>query len=125
MKRTLVSFILMLSIVAASAQFETRKGLFNIGVDGGVQFTDIQSSGTIFQPSSKMGYAIGVFGDYYISNDFRLRLALNFDNRAFQINSNVPLLDTAGNIGNSYYLYQVDYKLNYLTIPIGIIYTRG
>lgn len=117
--------VILLSSINAHAQFETRKGQFNVGVDGGVQFTDIQSNGNIYQPSSKIGYAIGVFGDYYVSNDFRLRLGLNYDNRAFQLNSDLPLLDTAGNVGSSYYLYQVDYSLNYLTIPFGIIYAKG
>lgn len=125
LNRMMVLGLLVISVNFASAQFETKKGQFNIGVDGGIQFTDIRSFGSIYQPSSKIGYTIGAFGDYYISNDFRLRLALNFDNRAFQINSNLPLADTSGKIGNSYYLYQVDYKLNYLTIPFGVIYTRG
>jgi hypothetical protein len=121
----MLACILMLSVLDLSAQFETRKGKFNIGVEGGVQFTDISTSGSIYQSTSGLGYALSAFGDYYISNDFRLRMALGYDNRAYQMNASLPLADTAGNIGNSYYLYQVDYSMNYLTIPVGIVYTRG
>jgi hypothetical protein len=121
----LLGCILLLSARDISAQFETRKGKFNIGVEGGVQFTDISTNGSLYRPTSGLGYAISAFGDYHISNDFRLRVALGYDNRAYQMDASMPLADTAGNIGNSYYFYQVDYTMDYLTIPIGILYTRG
>jgi hypothetical protein len=121
----LISGFLAFSQEEGFAEFETRKGSFNVGAEGGVQFTNIRSSNSVFQSTGKMGYTIGAFGDYYFTNNLRLRVALNYDNRAFQINSSLPLLDTAGKVGASYYLYQVDYSLNYLTIPVSIIFNRG
>ncbi len=107
------------------AQVLSKKGLFNLGVEGGMQFTNIRDFSSLYQASSGIGYSIGGYAEYNISNDFKVRGGLYFDNRVFQLNGNFPFIDSTGKVLQSYYLYQADYKMNYLTIPLYIIYQRG
>lgn len=129
--KLLIGIIMFLFFTPVSlfAQEIEKKGHFAIGAEGGVQITNIKGfSG--YSATSKVGYSAGVFGDYYLNNDFKIRLGAYFDNRKFELERYQPGL--ANEIGDSvyityrsWYLYQVDYGLNYLTIPIGIIYSKG
>lgn len=124
----LITLFFFYTQTAFSQGFEptTKKGLFNIGIEGGVQFTSINSYSSFYVPSSKVGFTSGLFSEYYVSNDFKLKLAFLYDDRPFELTGNLLFADTSGqNISNSYYLYQSDYKVNYLTIPIGIGFERG
>ena len=104
----------------------TRKGSFNIGAEGGVQFTNIKDVNSFYNPSSNTGFTAGLFGEYYVSNDFKVKLGAIYDSRGFDMDATVIFPDTAlQTLSNSYYLYQVNYKVNYLTLPIGIGYERG
>ena len=104
----------------------TKKGLFNIGFEGGLQFTSINSYSSFYVPTSKVGFTSGLFGEYYVSNDFKLKLPFLYDNRPFELTGDLLFADTSGQkISDSYYLYQAGYKVNYLTIPIGIGFERG
>ena len=104
----------------------SKKGKFNIGAEGGVQFTNIKSYNGFYQPRSKVGFSAGLFGEYYISNVFKVKIGAYYDNRAFELYGERTFADTSNTqYSHSYHLYQVDYKLNYLTIPIGIGYERG
>jgi len=108
-----------------TAQGISKKGLFNIGVEGGVRFTNIREFSPIYQVNSRMGYSVGAFMEYFMIKDLKIHVGAFYDNRAFQLLGNFPFVDSTGNILKSYYLYQVDYKLNYLTLPISIQYQRG
>ena len=108
-----------------TAQGDSNKGLFNIGVEGGVRFTNIREFSPIYQVNSRMGYSVGAFMEYFMIKDLKIHVGAFYDNRAFQLLGNFPFVDSTGNILKSYYLYQVDYKLNYLTLPISIQYQRG
>ncbi|NOX85443.1 MAG: PorT family protein [Chlorobi bacterium] len=121
-------FIALFSLVvpsAGNAQALSKKGLFNLGVEGGIQFTNIRDFSGLYQAYSGIGYSIGGFAEYYISGSFKVRGGVYFDNRVFQLSGNFPFIDSTGKVLQSYYLYQVDYGLNYLTIPLNIIYQRG
>ena len=121
-------FLMLLSLNALTQELE-KKGYFSIGAEGGVQLTNIKGfSG--YRAVSKVGYNVGVFGEYYISNDFKVRLGAYYDNRKFGLELSQPYLvnkidDTIYASYKSYYFYQVDYSLNYLTLPLGINYTKG
>jgi hypothetical protein len=103
-----------------------KKGAFNVGIEGGVQFTNINSYSSIYNPSSKVGFTSGLYGEYYVSSGFKLKVSFLYDRRPFQLSGDLIFSDTAGQkISNSFYLYQTDYRVNYLTIPFGIGYERG
>lgn len=104
----------------------SKKGLFNIGAEGGVQFTSIHNYSSFYTPSSKVGFTGGLFAEYFVTNDFKLKVSVLYDDRPFELSGNLAFSDTSGQqISGSYYIYQTDYKVNYLTIPFGIGYERG
>jgi len=107
------------------AQMVQTKGLFNVGIEGGVQFTNIKDFSPVYQAKSGTGYRVGAFAEYFIVNDLKLQTGIYYDDRAFQLAGNFPFVDSTGKILKSYYFYQVDYKLNYLTLPLSIMYQRG
>lgn len=126
-KTILILLVVFLLAVPATtkAQRVQTKGLFNIGIEGGVQFTNIKDFSPVYQAKSKTGYRVGGFAEYFVVNDVKLHAGIYYDDRAFQLASNFPFVDSPGKILKSYYFYQVDYKLNYLTLPLSIIYQRG
>lgn len=124
-------FLFLFISLTAVSQEENLKGQFNVGIQGGPQFTNISDYSTGYQMISKTGYTIGAFGEYYVTNDFKLRLGAYFDNRKYEKYANYSSVsgfdsDSTIYIGyNSFYLLQIDYSLNYLTLPISIIYQKG
>ncbi len=120
----LVGFLLAVPAMVKAQQVQT-KGLFNIGIEGGVQFTNIKDFSPVYQAKSKTGYRVGGFAEYFVINDLKLHAGIYYDDRAFQLAADFPFVDSTGKILKSYYFYQVDYKLNYLTLPLSIIYQRG
>lgn len=105
----------------------SKKGTFNIGAEGGIQFTNLRNFSSQYDTKSGIGFNIGAFGEYYISNSFKVRSGLYYDNRAFNMYSQSTLFvaDSADMVKSYLYYYDVDYKLNYLTIPIGIAFEKG
>ena len=104
-----------------------EKGDVNIGVEGGVQFTNVSDSHTINTPTGGVGFSLGPFVDYHVSPTFKLRLALNYDNRKYGINEPpYAIPDTSGGyLENSYFQFNRDYSINYLTIPLSVFYVKG
>lgn len=127
----LLLFLFLFISLTAVSQEENLKGQFNVGVQGGPQFTNISDYSSNYQMISKTGYTIGAFGEYYITNDFKLRLGAYFDNRKYEKYANYSAVsgydsDSMVYTGyKSYYLLQIDYSLNYLTLPLNVIYQKG
>jgi len=124
--KTFLTFLLLLLLNSnVEAQPTGISGKFNFGAEGGIQFTNLSGFDTYYSTRSKTGFFAGIFGEYNISEKFKLRLGLNFDRRNFELNGYKTLADTTGAISNSYYVYQVNYGVKYLTIPLSIIYRTG
>ncbi len=103
-----------------------EKGSVNIGLEGGVQFTNISDSYTLNSPTGGTGYTFGPYLEYHVSRDFKLRFALNYDHRVFELNEPpYAINDTSGNFRRSYIQIKRDYRLNYLTMPLSLIYIKG
>ncbi len=120
----IVGFLIILPVTSQEQEI-SKKGLFNIGVEGGVQFTNIRDFSPVYNVGSGIGYNIGGFAEYYLLADLKIRGGLYLDNRVFKMDGSFPFIDSTGKVLQSYYLYQADYKLNYLTIPVNIIYQKG
>lgn len=118
----IISFFILLIAESPKAQEISQSGKFNIGVNGGVQFANLNSFALNYSPRSNVGFTAGLFGEYNFSDKLKLRLGLNFDQRNFELYGFTNLPDT---IGSSYYVYQVDYGVKYLTIPVNLIYMAG
>lgn len=106
-----------------------QKGDVNIGIEGGVQFTNISASYTSNTPTSGVGYSIGPYVEYHVSPTFKLRLGMNYDNRGYGLNETRIWADQCGDslviYNSSYIQLKRDYKVNYLTIPLSVFYVKG
>lgn len=127
--RILIIFLFLagaLSLTEAQENEEDYKGKFNIGTEGGIQFTNLDSFARNYSTQSKTGFYIGFFGEYNISQTVRIKLGLQYDRRGFELDSYTPIApDTGAYSGNSYHYYQVEYNLAYITMPLHIKYMRG
>lgn len=121
----LILFLLFFFNQSAKSQ-ETivKKGRMSMGVEAGIQFTGVDDS---YAPISDggIGYSAGPFFDYFISNSTKFRVGLNFDNRAFSLQDINIIVDDSGNYGNSYYDVFEEYNVNYLTIPLSLVFMKG
>ena len=119
-----LAFVIGFSSSAIAQVYE--KGNVNIGVEGGVQFTKISDAYTINMPTSGVGYSLGPFVEYHFSPGFKVRFGLNYDNRKYGIaEPPYPVNDTSGNFKHSYFQFNRDYSINYLTIPLSLFYVKG
>jgi len=131
LKHTLIigAIALILSLSQTVNAQIYQKGSVNIGIDGGIQFTNVSTNFTSNSPSSGTGFSIGPYVEYHVSNNFKLRLGAQYDNRAFGINESAiwraVCEDSLFIYENSYIQYKRDYKVNYLTLPLSIIYVKG
>ena len=112
---------------------ESNQGKFNLGFDGGVQFTNVEDRTTINPAERKIGYTFGPYAEYFISDLFTVKLGVYFDNRGFKIDDlYVGYADTSQLYpdsvvysADSYLHITRDYSMNYLTVPLSISYVKG
>lgn len=126
--------ILFFSISDAMSQ-EKNKGKFNLGFEGGVQFSNAEDQRTLNPVSSKTGYSSGPYIEYFISDMISVKLGLNYDSRGFKIDDVfVGFVDTSQIITdsivilycpNSYFHITRNYSVNYLTIPLNFRYVKS
>lgn len=122
----LCSFVLLFVASPVFSQITTeRKGKMNIGFDAGIQFTNVYDSYTPISDGG-IGYIAGPFFEYNLSNSTKCRIGLALDNRSFSLQDIRLIEDDSGYVGNSSYrdVYE-KYKINYLTIPLSLIYVKG
>ncbi len=102
----------------------SNKGNINVGVESGIQITGISDP---YMPASEngIGYVVGPFFEYYLTNIIKFRAGFNFDNRKFTL-GDIGLISDTSHIGiSSYYNIKEKYNVNYLTIPLSLIYIKG
>ncbi len=125
MKNNLVRLAFLLIMISANltAQ-EIENKTFKLGIEGGIQFCDISDQYTISK--SGTGYNFGAYVEYPINGSLNIKLGLNYDNRAFNLKNQWRLVDdSTGYYGDSYYAENSDFTLNYATIPLSLLYTKG
>ncbi len=120
----LFTFALITTEGVNSQEISPNKGKMNIGFETGIQFTGISDT---YMPISDngIGYATGAFFEYFFTDVIKLRAGAYFDKRAFSL-SDMGLVSDTGYIGrSSYYEVTEEYNVNYLTIPLSLIYIKG
>jgi len=102
----------------------------SVGFEVGPQFTSVYDSWSYSNtPEAKVGFSIGAFVDYRIHKSFKLRGGLYFDNRRFKHEDWNPVWEfqSGDSVFVSYTSYNYKsfiYNLNYLSIPLSIIYEK-
>lgn len=110
--------------IAQSQEVHNNKKI-NIGFETGVQFTGVTDPYMQISKSG-IGYNGGVFIEYPLSELIKVKLAMHYDNRAFGLESTGRIIDDSLYHAQSSYLFvKEDYKVNYLTIPVSIMYVKG
>ena len=122
-----MSVILLFTVSSVFSQTVEEDKRIYIGFEGGVQFTKISDSYAFSNlPKSKSGFSTGFFADYKFTDLVKVRVGLYYDNRGFiQQDVFTPIRDSAFISYNSYFATDLNYTLNYLTIPLSIFYTKG
>lgn len=121
----LISFVFICcSQPTISQDSNIQKGTINLGFEAGIQFTGIDDSGMPIS-NSGVGYSLGPFFDYYLSDIIKFRAGLYYDHRAFSL-SDMNYISDTGYVGkSSFYDVTEKYNVNYLTIPLSLIYVKG
>ncbi|NQU33226.1 MAG: outer membrane beta-barrel protein [Bacteroidetes bacterium] len=126
-----INFFVCTIIILCSAQSilsqETsqNKGKQNFGFETGIQFIGIDDPYMQISKSG-IGYNLGPFIEQYISEFIKIRGGVQLDNRGFTLKHTEPVMGDSGYIGYSSYIdIKKQYKVNYLTIPLSIIYIKG
>ncbi len=102
-----------------------KKGTVNIGFESGIQFTGIDDPYMLISKTG-IGYNFGPNIEYYLNEVIKVRVGLQFDNRAFKLQDLGQVIGDSGYVGySSYFEVEEKYKVNYLTIPLSLIYIKG
>ena len=119
--------VFMLFLLLCSQQINAQIfNKLNVGIDGGIQFTDIQDS-RMFSKNG-IGFTAGGFAEIPLNPVLNFRLGLYLDKRNFNLNKAWAIQDAMAPfyVGKaSYYYENVDYSVNYLTIPASFLYMKG
>jgi hypothetical protein len=100
---------------------------WSFGITAGPQFTQISSPGLPAIPENGVGYLAGIFGEYEVIDNIKVRIGTNFDKRSFNAayQSAYLVFNDSTVSRDSYTGYDLKYSVDYFTIPLSIIYTKG
>ena len=119
------TILFLWSQLLTSQESQYNKGRVNIGFEAGIQFTGIDDPYMIISEGG-IGYNLGPNIEYYLSEVIKVRVGLQFDNRAFKLHDLGQVVGDSGYVGySSYFKVEEKYKVNYLTIPLSLIYIKG
>jgi hypothetical protein len=109
MKKNFTTLLIVLGFYGmASAQMQ--KGDTEFGLEVGLNTAYVTESGTSQHTDAIAGLNAGVSGDFYFSDSWSLKIKALYDQKGW---GNGFLTDNNGNEING-----VDFKLNYITIPV-------
>jgi len=112
MNKLFTSFLILLGIsTAASAQ---TSGNFEFGVNAGLNMSYVIDGFSTAQSNSTVGFNAGISGDYYFSDRWSIKVKAIYDQKGW----GDGFFDVTTNDGNTTTYEGVNYKLNYLTIPV-------
>jgi len=124
MKKILLSFLLLSLAVGSLVAQSTFKNRVSFGFEAGPQFNSVRNGG-LMNARGITAANVGVFVQYDISHSLNLSFGANYDPRGFETSFQTAflVLSDTGYIGyNSYYAYDMTYKINYLTFPLNFTY---
>lgn len=117
--------LFMVQLTGQSQDLNSNKGKTNIGFDAGIQFTGVEDPYSRISEGG-IGYNFGPSLEYYLSDFIKIKGAIQFDNRAFTLQDMGPVVGDSGYVGlYSYFDILEEFQVNYLTIPLSLIYIKG
>ncbi len=125
-KFLLALLFIMLPLVSLWAQ-STFSNRISYGLEAGPQFNSVRNGGFLNAKGRISGDA-GVYVQYDISRKMNIRFGAYYDPRGFETSykSDFLVLSDTGYIGyNSFYAYDMTYKINYLSFPLNFVYLSG
>ncbi len=124
MKKFLLCILLFSLAVGPLLAQSTFKNRLSFGLEVGPQLNSIRNGG-LLNPRGRTSVDAGVFVQYDISGTLSSSFGAYYDPRGFETSARTPFLmfSDTGYIGyNSYYAYDMTYKINYLTFPLNFTY---
>lgn len=108
--KTIVLFVVIAIFTLGSVNAQEKKNV-ELGVNIGLSFSNVSDIDANESTSSKISYNIGASGEYYFSNRWGLKAKLIYDRKGW---SDGFIYDEILDL----FVENVDFKLNYLTIPV-------
>ena len=98
---------------------------WSMGITAGPQFTDISNVGSA-SSVGKTGFLAGFFFQYNVIKNLGISTGLNYDRRSFGLQFYTPFIVFPDTISyKSYSVIDMKYDVDFLTIPLNIVYTVG
>ncbi len=116
--------MLVVNVLFAQSTFKNR---ISVGLETGPQFNSVRGGG-LNNPRERTVINGGAFVQYDVSRVLKVSLGAYFDPRGFGTSYQSPflILSDTGYIGyNSFYAYDMTYKINYITFPLNVRYLSG
>lgn len=115
--KTIVLFVVIAIFTFGSVNAQEKKNV-ELGVNFGLNISNVSDIDSYDATSSKISYNIGASGEYYFSNRWGLKAKLIYDRKGwadgFIYDWDIDL-----------FAENVDFRLNYLTIPIMVNWHFG
>lgn len=106
MKKLFITAILALGF--SSISLGQKKGDVEFGVNIGLNYSTVTLDDTFLQPDTGFGINAGFSADYYFSDSWSIKGKLIYDQKGWD----------NGTFEDEFGIYQTNYNLNYLTIPV-------
>ena len=101
-------YLLIIALCSCFISQAQDKGEFEYGFFAGLNVSNVSTIDNEDSASSKIGFNVGAYGEYYFSERWSLRANLNYDQKGW---SDGFFTDDTQSI-------TTDYALNYLTVPV-------
>lgn len=127
MKKILLSLLLFLLAFAPLLAQSTFNNRLSFGLEAGPQFSSIRNGGFL-NAKGRISENVGVYAQYDVSRRLNINFGAYYDPRGFETSykSIFLMLSDTGYVGyNSFYAYDMTYKINYLTFPLNFVYLSG
>jgi len=105
MKKQYLLLIALCSFFITNAQ---DKGAFEYGFFAGLNVSNVSTLNNDDSASSKIGFNVGAYGEYYFSDRWSVRANLNYDQKGW----------SDGFFEDDTEIFSTDYAVNYLTVPV-------
>jgi hypothetical protein len=114
MKKIITTLFIVLGFYGLASAQVKEKGDTEFGLEGGLTDSYVQATYTNETSNLTAGFNVAAFGDYYFSYRWSLKIRAAY----YQKGWGGGYVDITDNTGNTEERDNVNYKLNYINIPV-------